>query len=93
MDDSFDPYFLLLAISWLSLQAVSLLRLHGRWRLAAWVPLIVMAVASATAVLGGLAGSNLAPIWVILALPVCLLWLLALWLVRAVAWTFTRSRP
>jgi len=93
LDDSFDPYFLLLAVAWLTLQAVSLLGLRGRWRLAAWVPLIVMGAAFATAVLGGLAGSNLAPIWVILALPVCLLWLLALWLLRAAAWTLDRYRP
>lgn len=93
MGNTVDPYFLLLAVLWLALQAISLRSLHGRWRLAAWVPLIAMGIAVAIAVLGILNGSNLAPIWIILALPVCLMWLSALWLLRAAVWTFNRYRP
>jgi hypothetical protein len=44
-----------------------------------------MGVALAVAVLGVAAGSNLAPIWVVFALPPCLLWLAGLWLARGLA--------
>jgi len=40
-----------------------------------------MGLALTVATLGVLAGSSLAPIWVILVLPVCLLWV-----VRGMAW-------
>jgi hypothetical protein len=36
-------------------------------------------------VLGAQAGSNLAPIWIVFAVPLCLLWLAGLWLLRGVA--------
>ena len=46
-----------------------------------------MGAAAAVGVLGGLAGSNIAPIWIVFALPPCLLWLGALWLLRGLsAW-------
>jgi hypothetical protein len=32
-----------------------------------------------------MAGSNLAPIWIVFALPPCLLWLAGLWLLRGLA--------
>ena len=57
----------------------------GAWRLAAWVPVAAMAAAVAVAVLGSLAGSNLAPIWIVFALPLCLVWLAGLWLLRGLA--------
>jgi hypothetical protein len=49
-----------------------------------------MGLAIGVAVLGVLAGSNLAPIWVAFALPVCLLWIAALWIIRAGAWFIAR---
>jgi hypothetical protein len=45
-----------------------------------------MGAALAVAILGVLGGSNLAPIWVVFALPVCLAWMVVLWLVRGLWW-------
>ena len=75
----------LLLIGGIVLQVLALRRFAGGWRVAAWVPALAMAAAVAVAVLGSLAGSNLAPIWVVFALPFCLAWLVALWLARALA--------
>lgn len=72
------------------LNTVALWRFQGPWRKAALVPAGAMALVIGVAALGGLSGSNLAPIWVIFAMPVCLLWILALWLARALAWAFGR---
>ena len=63
----------------------ALKRFEGGWRLAAWVPAAAMGGAVAVAVLGALAGSDLAPIWIVFALPLCLLWLAGLWLARGIA--------
>jgi hypothetical protein len=81
---SFDGVVLLMAAAWLALQALALWKLRGAWRLAAWVPLAAMGLALAVAILGVLAGSDLAPIWVVFALPFCLLWIATLWLLRAI---------
>jgi hypothetical protein len=67
------------------LQVKALRRFEGGWWVAAWIPALAMGAAVAVAVLGTLAGSNLAPIWIVFALPLCLAWLVALWLVRAFA--------
>lgn len=90
LDQSLDPYFAAAMGGWLILQATALWRMRGRWRVAAWIPLAAMLLAIAIAVLGGLAGSNLAPIWVVLALPVCLIWLATLWILRAAAGLLAR---
>jgi uncharacterized membrane protein len=75
----------LLIVGGLVAQWQALRRFEGLWRLAAWVPAAAMGAALAAAVLGVVAGSNLAPIWVVFALPPCLLWLAALWLLRGIA--------
>jgi hypothetical protein len=67
-----------LLIGGIVMQVRALRRYRGGWRIAAWVPALAMAAALAVAVLGGLAGSNLAPIWVVFALPPCFVWLTAL---------------
>lgn len=89
MEDAiFDLFFAampLLLIGGIVAQWLALRRFEGGWRLAAWVPVAVMGAALAVAVLGVAAGSNLAPIWVVFALPVCLLWLAGLWLARGLA--------
>lgn len=72
-------------VGWLVMQVMAVRRMRGGWRTAAFVPLLAMGGALAIAVLGSLAGSNLAPIWVVFALPPCFLWLAALWLLRGVA--------
>src|SRR3546814_20099028 len=76
---------LALVAGWLTLQVVALIRFRGGWRVAAWVPAFAMGAALAIALLGVAAGSNLAPIWVFLAFPLCLGWLLLLWAVRGMA--------
>jgi hypothetical protein len=56
--------------------------------LAAWpprisaVPLVIMGAATASAVAGYADDSNLAPIFMVLAAPFCLLWLIVAGLVR-----------
>ena len=66
-------------------QWLALRRFEGGWRLAAWVPVVGMGAAVGVGVLGAMAGSNLAPIWIVFALPLCLVWLAGLWLLRGVA--------
>ena len=89
MEDSIiDGFFValpLLVVGGVVAQWQALRRFAGGWRRAAWVPVVVMGAAVAVGVLGGLAGSNLAPIWIVFALPLCLLWLAGLWLLRGLA--------
>jgi hypothetical protein len=66
---------------WIVLQALAFWLLHGPWRKAALLSPALMLLAIAIAVLGALA-----PIWVVVALPVCLFWIAALWIVRLVTW-------
>ncbi len=69
---------------WLQVKAVRLGQLFGGWWLAAaWVPVPVMALAILVAVLGVMAGSNLAPIYIFLAAPLCLFWVMAF---HAILW-------
>lgn len=71
----------------IAMQVMALRRMRGGWRVAAFMPLLAMGAAIAVAVLGVLAGSNLAPIWVVFALPLCFAWLVVLWLLHAaLAW-------
>jgi hypothetical protein len=86
LDDSFEQYFVVAALAWFALQGIALWKLRGPWRMASWISAGAMALALGVAVLGGLAGSNIAPLWVILALPVCLLWIVVLWFARVGVW-------
>lgn len=79
---AFDLVVVLVAGAWIALQAAALWKLRGWWRRAACVPLAAMGLALAVAVLGGMAGGNLAPVWVFFALPFCLAWVVVLWLAR-----------
>jgi hypothetical protein len=88
--DQFSLYFLMGAVVWLVLQTAAIWTLRGGWRLAAWLSAAIMGLAVAIAALGVLAGSNLAPIWVVFALPVCLLWIMMLWAVRGAVWAIAR---
>ena len=88
MDAIVELFFValpLLVIGGLFAQWRALRRFEGGWLLAAWVPVVAMAAAVAVGVLGAMAGSNLAPIWIVFALPPCLLWIGGLWLVRLLA--------
>jgi hypothetical protein len=82
--------FLTATVVWLCLQGVAIWKLRGGWRLAAWLSVAAMGFAVAMAVFGVLAGSNLAPIWVVFALPVCLVWVVMLWIVRWASGLITR---
>lgn len=75
-----------IAIVWLILNTLALWLFEGAWRKAALVPAAIMVIASAVAMLGGLGGSNLAPIWVVFAIPVCFVLTICLWIARGVAW-------
>jgi hypothetical protein len=91
MDDLSGIYFLGAAAVWLVLQVAAVWLLDGLWQKAAWLSVFAMGAAIAVAVLGVMAGSNLAPIWVVFALPLCFLWIIALWIIRGVAWLISRS--
>jgi hypothetical protein len=83
------------AALWLALNGVAVWQLHGTWRKAALVPVAIMGLAVAIAALGVLGGSNLAPIWVVFALPVCLVLIVLVWIAKAfvMAWRSLVARP
>lgn len=70
--DDMAWYFLGGAALWLVLNVAALMRFSGMWRTAALVPAAIMALAIGVTVLAVLDGSNLAPIWLIFAMPICL---------------------
>lgn len=86
MGSGLDVAILFVAGGWLILQVAAIWRFDGGWRTAAWIPAAAMALAISIAVLGVLAGSDLAPIWVVLALPLCLFAIALLWLAKAATW-------
>jgi hypothetical protein len=51
-----------------------------------------MGAAVAIAVLGVIAGSNLSPIWVVLALPLCISWIVLLWVAWFLWWAISSAR-
>jgi hypothetical protein len=65
---------------------------RGGWRAAAWLSAIAMGAAVAIAVLGVIAGSNLSPIWVVLALPLCISWIVLLWVTWFLWWAISSAR-
>lgn len=84
--------FILPAIvgSWLFLQIAALVVMRGAWRTVATVPAFAMTLAIAFGVLGAMAGGSMAPMWIVVALPFCMLWLILLWLARGTAALFAR---
>ena len=89
MDFIYAALPLVLLLSYLALQIWSLRRFAGGWWYAACVPAGAMVAALLVAVIGSLAGSNLAPIWVVFTLPVALLVLVAVTVLR---WLFSGGR-
>ena len=75
-----------IAVVWVVLNTFALWLFEGMWRKAAPVPAAIMVAALAIAVLGVIGGSNLAPIWVVFAIPVCLVLTVCLWIARGIAW-------
>ena len=74
-----DPWFTALPVAYLVLQGGGLLARREPLRTGARICAGIMGAVVLFAVLGGLAGSNLAPIWVVLAIPVLTLALAVLW--------------
>ena len=64
--------------AYLLAQALAFWRMRGRYRLAFWLPVGAMALVYLVALLGTLAGSNLAPIWVVFASPFALIYVIVL---------------
>ena len=85
-----DEYLMAAGGAWLVLQVLALWQLRGGWQKAAWLSAMAMGLAIAVGVLGGLAGSDLAPIWIFIVLPICLAWIVALWVIRGVVWATGR---
>jgi hypothetical protein len=83
--DEYAIYFLIGAGVWLALQFLALWTMRGLWRAAAWLSAAAMGLATVIATLGVLAGSNIAPIWVIFALPACFGWIVLLWVLYGLA--------
>lgn len=80
-----------IAIAWLILNTFALWLFEGAWRKAALVPPAIMVTAMAAAVMGLIGGSNIAPIWVVFAVPVCFALTVCLWIARGIAWTMKRA--
>jgi hypothetical protein len=64
--------------AYLALQGFAFWRMRGRYGLAFWLPVGFMALVYLVALLGALAGSNLAPIWVVFASPLALIYVIVL---------------
>lgn len=77
---------LTVAVVWLVLTGLAIWSFDGLWRKAALVPVVIMGLAVLVAALGVIAGSNLAPIWVVFAAPICFALTLILWVARGIAW-------
>lgn len=69
---------------YLLLQLVSLLVLRGRWRTAAWACAGIMAMAIIIGLLGGYSGSGMAPLWIVIAIPILAVGLAILLVVRGI---------
>jgi hypothetical protein len=72
-------------------QALSTFFLRGGWRKAALVPLILMVPVVAITIFAALAGSNLAPIYLIFIAPFAMIYLLVLFVVRGIFWFGARA--
>jgi hypothetical protein len=79
-----DQFLVECAVLWLILDGLAVWQLQGAWRKAALVPAAILCLAIVVAVLGVLGGSNLAPIWVVFALPVSLALIVLIWIARIV---------
>ena len=73
-------FALLLACSpgYLAAQGFAFWRMRGRYGVAFWPPVGAMALVYLVALIGGLAGSKLAPIWVVFMSPIALIYVIVL---------------
>jgi hypothetical protein len=79
-----EEAWLVLVPAYFFLQYFTLARYRGGWRIAALVPLVVMAPIVGHAILAFLAVSNLWPLLLILVSPIAFLYLVAVAVIRAV---------
>ncbi|MFW6076181.1 MAG: hypothetical protein ACOC71_00380 [Hyphomicrobiales bacterium] len=84
MDDLFGLAIMLSLPGYVALQWYAARHWDGGWRIAALVPLAIMALLVVHAAIAFLAQSNLWPLLVILTAPLACLYLLALFGARAV---------
>ena len=64
--------------AYLALQAFAFWRMRRRYSLAFWLPVGAMGLVYVLALLGAMAGSNLAPIWVVFMSPLALIYVIVL---------------
>lgn len=91
----FTPFVPLAIVTvYLFLQIRLIRRGRGLWRGLALVPAVAVAGAIVIVAVGIADGSNLAPIWLVFAVPPATLWLLLLWLAGALsgAWRTAPAR-
>jgi hypothetical protein len=81
---SMDMFLFGAGLLYLVLQLASLVLLRGRWRIAAWICAGVMALAIIVGLLGGYGGSNIAPLWIVIALPILAVVLAIMLVVRGI---------
>lgn len=79
-----DMFFFGAGLLYLLLQLVSLILLRGRWRIAAWTCAGVMALAIIIGLLGGYSGADMAPLWIVIAMPILGVALAILLVVRGI---------
>lgn len=79
-----DMFLFGAGLLYLLLQLISLLVLRGRWRLAAWACATIMALAIVVGWAGGYSGAGMAPVWIVVALPLLAVVLAILLVVRGI---------
>lgn len=79
-----DMFLFGAGLLYLLLQLISLLLLRGQWRIAAWTCAGIMALAIIVGWLGGYSGTGMAPVWIVIALPILAVVLAILLVVRGI---------
>lgn len=80
MGEAYDLIFTGAAIAYLVGQGTALYFMTGKWRIAAFVPLIIFLLAVAVLVFGIFTGANLAGVYMVMAVPLCVIYILLLWI-------------
>ena len=78
-----EPYDIILpaaAIAYLVGQGAALYFMTGKWRIAAFVPLIIFLLALGLLIVGIFMGANLAGVYLVMAIPLCVVYILLLWI-------------
>ncbi|MGI9399911.1 MAG: hypothetical protein ACR2O0_01540 [Rhizobiaceae bacterium] len=86
MPEPYDILLPLMLVAYLVGQGAALYLMAGKWRIAAYLPLIIFLLALGLLIIGMFMGANLAGVYLVLAIPLCLAYLVLLW----VAWLVVR---